>query len=93
MFLQMATFTPFRAKSMQTFPPGHLSTFLKSKTFFGGGYAFLHSSGLFIWQRLGRLRPRRSTQPRSNSWCSQQHFLFLPKRDRVALTLSPLEAT
>ncbi|KAK7889923.1 hypothetical protein WMY93_025483 [Mugilogobius chulae] len=24
---------------------------------------------------------------------SQQHFLFLPKVDRVALTLSPLEAT
>lgn len=50
-------------------------------------------SGLFIWQRLGRLRPRRSTQPTSNSWCSQQHFLFLPKVDRVALALSPLEAT
>ncbi|KAK2835238.1 hypothetical protein Q5P01_015722 [Channa striata] len=40
-----------------------------------------HSS-LFIWRCLGR-----------PSWCSQQHFLFLPKVDRVTLTLSPLEAT
>lgn len=58
-----------------------------------GGLAVLRHSSLFIWRCLGRPRPLVAQVDPSNSCGSQQHFLFLPKVDRVTLTLSPLEAT
>lgn len=78
----------FRAEGMRSSPHVHFNTFWKIH-FKGLG----EHSALFIWQRLGRLRLRHSTQPTGNSCCSQQHFLFVLKVDRVALALSPLEAT
>lgn len=59
----------------------------------GGKPSSSAQCGPFIWQRLGRPRPLAAPFDPSNSWRSQQHFLFLPKVDRVTLTLSLLEAT
>lgn len=91
MFYRKATFSHFMAKSMQPFLPVHLYTVLddlKDKK------TVLHDTVVALFGRAWEGQTTRCpARPISNSWCSQQHFLFLPKVDRVTLTLSPLEAT